>query len=234
MMLPGKNEKTLIKADLHIHTTYSPDSLTSLEKVIARCKERDIKCVAITDHNVISGALKLRERAPFTVIIGEEIRTNSGEMIGYFLSERVPPNLSPEETAQRIKAQGGLVCIPHPFARTQVTLLPHKVMTALVPHIDIIEVCNARNMFSRHNTTARLFASAHKLAGSAGSDAHTAREIGNAYVQITEFNGAEEFRLALARGTPFCHKASPLAQASGIWIRLVKRVKPDYHVEADR
>jgi len=215
----------LIKADLHIHTAYSPDSITSLQQVIARCREAEINCVAVTDHNTILGALKLREMAEFTVIVGEEIMTRSGEIVGYFLNEEIPAHFPAEETIRRIKDQGGLVCIPHPFDRLRRSTLRRKTLETLLPHIDIIEVFNSRVLLSQDNLSARRFASANELLSSAGSDAHIASEIGGAYVEMPEFNDAEEFRLALAQSVLLCRKASPWVHMAGIWIRLVKRVK---------
>jgi len=215
----------LIKADLHIHTAYSPDSITSLQQVIARCKKNEIDCVAVTDHDTILGALKLREIAPFTVIVGEEIKTRSGEIIGYFLNEEIPARLPAEEAVQRIKDQGGLVCVPHPFDRLRRSTIHRRMLEALLPHIDIIEVFNSRVLLSRHNISARLFALTNECLSSAGSDAHTASEIGGAYTVMPEFNNAEEFRLALAQGLPVCRKASLWIHMWGMRARLVKRVR---------
>ncbi|MBE9501468.1 MAG: PHP domain-containing protein [Dehalococcoidia bacterium] len=215
----------MLKADLHVHTSYSPDSKTSLQQVIARCKEIEIGCVAITDHNTILGALKLREIAPFTVIVGEEINTRSGEIIGYFLTEEIPAMLPAEETVRRIKEQGGLVCIPHPFDRLRTSALRRRTLEALLPEIDIIEVFNSRVLLSRHNLSARLFAQDHGLLASAGSDAHIASEIGGTCVVMPEFNDREEFRLALAQGVLVCHKASLWVHLWSIWARLEGRIK---------
>jgi len=215
----------LIKADLHIHTAYSPDSITSLQQVIARCRKNELNCVAVTDHNTILGALKLREMAQFTVIVGEEINTRSGEIIGYFLNEEIPARLSAEETVHRIKDQGGLVCIPHPFDTLRRSTLRRKTLGTLLPYIDIIEVFNSRVLLPRHNLSARFFALAHELIGSAGSDAHIASEIGGGYVEMPDFNDAEEFRLALAQGMFLCRKASLWVHTGGMWARLVKRIR---------
>ena len=215
----------MIKADLHIHTAYSPDSVTSLQQVIAHCRKNEINCVAVTDHNSILGALKLREMAPLTVIVGEEIMTRSGEIIGYFLDEEIPARLPAEEVVRRIKAQGGLVCIPHPFDRLRRSAIRRETLEALLPYIDIIEVFNSRVLLSQDNISARVFAAANELLGSAGSDAHIASEIGGAYVEMPDFNDAEEFRLALAQGVLLCRKASPWVHMWGMWARLVKRVR---------
>jgi len=215
----------LLKADLHIHTSYSPDCATSLQQVIARCKQTEISCVAVTDHNTILGALKLRELAPFTVIVGEEINTRSGEIIGYFLTEEIPAKLPAEETVRRIKEQGGLVCIPHPFDRLRLSALRRQTLMELLPDIDIIEVFNSRVLLNRHNLSAWLFAQDHQLLASVGSDAHTAFEIGDTYVVMPEFNGREEILLALARGGLVRHKASLWVHAWSTWARLRRRSK---------
>ncbi len=215
----------MLKADLHIHTAYSSDCATSLEQVIARCRKMEINCVAVTDHNTILGALKLRELVPFSVIIGEEIDTRSGEIIGYFLNEEIPSRLSAEETVRRIKEQGGLVCIPHPFDRLRLSTLRRQTLVRLLPEIDIIEVFNSRVLLDRHNLSARLFAQQHQLLASIGSDAHTASEIGDTYVVMPEFNDSEEFRLALAQGVLVCHKASLWVHVWSTLARLGKHLK---------
>ncbi|HUV53340.1 MAG TPA: PHP domain-containing protein, partial [Dehalococcoidia bacterium] len=137
----------MLKADLHVHTRYSPDSISSPEKIVQRCIDSGINCLAITDHNSIAGALETKRIAPFKVIVGEEILTNSGEIIGYFLTEEIPPHLSPEDTVKRIKDQGGLVCIPHPCdsLRPQ-SKLQRRALERIMPQVDLIEVYNSRTM----------------------------------------------------------------------------------------
>ena len=203
----------MIKADLHIHTAYSPDSKVSLERLIARCREVGINCVAITDHNTIAGALEMKRLAPFKVIVGEEIQTLTGEVIGYFLSEEIPKGLPAEETARRIKEQGGAVCIPHPFDRLRLSTLRRQSLEALVPYTDIVEVFNSRLILRRQCAKAQRFAQAHGLLSSAGSDAHTTFEVGNAYVEMPEFNDKDQFLLALAQGRVD-------GRMSALWFRL--------------
>jgi predicted metal-dependent phosphoesterase TrpH len=215
----------LLKADLHIHTVYSSDALTSLQDVVARCLKIGINCIAVTDHNTILGALKVRELAPFPVIVGEEINTRSGEIIGYFLNEEVPPRLPAIETVRRIKEQGGLVCIPHPFDRFRRSKLHQQELVALLPHIDIIEVFNSRVLRTNDNLSARLFALTYGLPGSAGSDAHVAAEIGKAYVQMPEFNDKEGFLQSLSQGVMMVEKSSPLIHLWSIWAKLMHLVK---------
>lgn len=215
----------MLKADLHIHTAYSADAVTSIQDVVARCLKVGINCIAVTDHNTILGALKVRELAPFPVIVGEEIATRSGEIIGYFLNEEVPARLSAAETVRRIKEQGGLVCIPHPFDRLRLAALRRQELVALLPHIDIIEVFNSRVMLTNDNLSARLFALTYSLPASAGSDAHTAAEIGNAFVQMPEFNDKEGFLHSLSQGVIMGNRASPMVHLWSIWAKLMHRVK---------
>ena len=104
----------LLKADLHVHTCYSLDCLTSPENIISYCLQTGINCLAIADHGTIEGALLLKKLAPFTIIIAEEIRTPGGEIMGLFLTKEIPSHRSVNETIQQIQDQNGLVCIPHP------------------------------------------------------------------------------------------------------------------------
>ena len=217
----------MIKADLHIHTGYSPDSATPLERVIARCTERGINCVAITDHNTIAGALDMKRVAPFKVIVGEEIDTAQGEVIGYFLTDEIPRGLPADETVRRIKKQGGLVAVPHPFDSFRLSALRRDTLEELVPHIDIIEVFNARLLLRRHADRARAFADAHGLLASAGSDAHTASEVGNAYIEMPDFNDRNDFLSSLAQGTVVGRLSSPFVHLRSNWAKLGRAWKRD-------
>lgn len=215
----------MIKADLHIHTGYSPDCSTPLAKIIERCLKIGINCVAITDHNTIAGALDMKRLAPFKVIVGEEIYTSTGEVIGYFLSEEIPKGLTAEETAIRIKRQGGAVCIPHPFDSFRPSALQQQSLEKLLPYIDIIEVFNSRLLLRRHAARAEHFAQAHGLLSSAGSDAHTAYELGNAYVEMPDFNNKDQFLAALIQGKIVGRRSSLLFRLHSNWAKLGKGLK---------
>lgn len=206
-----------------MHTMYSMDSSMSLEQIIARCLETSINCVAITDHGTIAGAVKMQEIAPFTTIMGEEVLTASGDMIGLFLAEEIPNGLSAEETAIRIKDQGGLVCIPHPFTRLRSSALTKKVVETILPYIDIIEVFNSRSFLLNNPYNLRVFAQTHGLYASAGSDAHTPGEIGNAYVEMPEFNGRDDFLQALSQGKIIGRWSNPLVHITSARTRLKKK-----------
>jgi len=198
------------------------DCLTPLERIVARCLELGINCIAIADHNTIAGALKLREFAPFKVIIAEEVLTPVGEIMGLFLSEAVPRGLSPRETISRIRSQGGLVGIPHPFGRSLPWNVNHLTSTEILSQIDIIETFNSRTPFSNSNTKAWKLAKEHGKAASAGSDAHTSGEIGRAYVEMPEFDGPNDFLNSLAQGKIFGQKSSYLAHFASTWAKIKK------------
>ena len=215
----------MLKVDLHVHTAFSFDSSMSVERVIERCLEVGINCLAVTDHNTITGALKMREIAPFPIIVGEEVLTTEGEIIGFFLTEEIPSGLPPQEVVSRIKAQGGLVCIPHPFDHLRSSALKNHAIEALLPQIDIMEVFNSRTVLSSDSREACRFAQTHGLLASAGSDAHTPGEIGNAYVEIPPFNGQDEFLSALAHGKITGHRAHPWVHIFSIWARLRKKLR---------
>lgn len=210
----------MLKADLHIHTRYSMDCATSLEAIINRCLELGIGCIAIADHGTVSGALKMQSMAPFKVIVAEEVLTPYGEIMGMFLKKTIPSELSVEETIAQIKAQGGLVCIPHPFDAIRGSAMGSKKVAEIIGQIDVIEAFNARNPLLSTSTKAYDFAEKHGIAKSAGSDAHTPLEIGNAYVEMPEFNGREDFLQALACGKISGHRTNPLIHVSSTLARL--------------
>jgi len=214
----------LLKADLHIHTEYSGDCNTPLEKIVGRCLEIGINCIAICDHGTAEGALRMREIAPFPVIVAEEILTPHGEIMGMFLEETIPSRLSVEQTISRIRAQGALVCIPHPFDTFRQSALRGNIIEEIAEQIDIIEVFNSRTLIPRDSAKALAFALKYGIAQSAGSDAHTHYEIGNAYVEMPEFNGKDDFLQALEKGNISGHRTTPLIHFASVWARLKKRL----------
>ncbi len=210
----------MLKADLHIHTEYSMDCSTPVERIIKRCVELGINCVAIADHGTAQGALKMKGLAPFKVIVAEEILTPYGEIMGMFLEETISSGISVEQAIARIREQGGLVCIPHPFDTIRGSALNSRIIEEIAGQIDAIEVFNARNPFIRTTAKTEAFARKHGIAQTAGSDAHTLQEIGNAYIEMSEFNGKDEFLQALAQGKIIGHKTSLLVHFASTWARL--------------
>lgn len=212
----------MLKADFHIHTEYSMDCNTSLDKIIKRCGEVGVNCITVSDHGVIEGALEMQKRAPFKVIVAEEILTTQGEIIGMFLKEVIPSELPVSETIARIREQGGLVCIPHPFDLIRTSALKDKVIEEIAGEIDIIEVFNARNPLPHSSAKARAFAEKHGMAMSAGSDAHTTNEIGNAWVEMPEFSGSDDFLEALRAGEITGRRTNVLNHFYSTWARVKK------------
>lgn len=220
----------MFKADLHVHTCYSKDSTSSLDEIVDHCAKVGIDCLAITDHDRLAGALEMKRIAPFVVIPGEEVFTKQGEIIGLFLEEEVPPGLSPEETVERIKAQGGLVYIPHPFDRFR----PHSrirrdALDRIASHIDLIEVANSRTFMRRDSARALELARSLGVPGIAGSDAHVVREIGRTYMEIPEFKDAGQFIQSLREGRIVSSKTSALVHFYNIRNRLLKRLTAKGH-----
>lgn len=215
----------MIKADLHVHTCYSMDCSTSLEELINRCIELEINCLAIADHGTIAGAKKLKKIAPFDIIIAEEILTPHGEIMGMFLSDEIPSNISVEETVNRIRSQNGLVCIPHPYDTFRASAFKNtKLLEKIMPFIDVIEVYNARNVFPRSRVLAQRLADKFGKPVSAGSDAHSITELGNFYVEMPDFNDRNEFLSALSTAQIIGNKSSPLVHFRSTFNKLRRKV----------
>lgn len=210
----------MFKADFHIHSQYSDDCKTTLEQIIRACRKKQINCIALSDHGAVEGALKLKKIAPFYVIIAEEILTTNGEIMGLFLNELVPSGLSLQESIRLIKDQGGLFCAQHPFDKFRPDALKAEVMEELDGQIDVVEVFNARTPFLRTSQQAKKFASEHNLPACAGSDAHSAFEIGNAYVEMPDFKGKEDFLAALSQGKICGHRTGLGSRIKSIWAKI--------------
>lgn len=216
-----------MKVDLHIHTLYSGDCLTPLDKVLACALKRGLDCMAITDHNEIEGALRLQEKSPIKIIVGEEIRTNRGEITGYFLKERIKPGLSPARTVEEIRKQGGLVCIPHPFDRLRSSRLDLAALLEIEQEIDMVEVFNARNVYAADNEKARSYAVDMGKMFAVGTDAHWPWEIGRSWMDIGDFTDAASFKAAFA-AVPVgfsgeCRKSGLLVHVGTKTLKLLRK-----------
>ncbi len=189
-----------MKADLHAHTHFSRDAVTSVKTFVRRYERAGIDCVAVSDHNNVDGALAVRESAGFQVIVSEEVRATEGEIIGLFLRESVPKGLSPEDTVRAIREQGGLVLVPHPFDRMRRSPLREEALLRILPDVDVIEVFNSRTILRSDDERARRLAEEHGKLMSAATDAHTPWEIGLAYTEMPPFEGPGDFLIALGKG----------------------------------
>jgi predicted metal-dependent phosphoesterase TrpH len=189
-----------ILADLHMHTNWSNDCQTPVSELLEHAEAEGLGAIAITDHNAIGGALEAAELAngrELIVIPGEEIKTDThGEVIGLFLQEEIPRGLSFAETIEAIRAQGGLVYLPHPFDRVHTIPDPATVHRYLAD-IDVLEVYNARLLFETYNEEALRFARKYGLTMGAGSDAHVLQGVGTGAVRMRAFEGPEEFLISL-------------------------------------
>ncbi len=197
-----ENKPKRIKLDMHTHSEFSPDSRTPIAAQARRVKELGLDVVCATDHNTIEGGLRLREAADgFRVIIGAEILSRDGEIIGLFLEKDVPRGLSAEDTIASIKDQGGVVSVPHPFSRNRLNHIRRSALERVWRDIDAMEVFNAREAFMGDNLRAAEFAREHGIAGAVGSDAHRTRELGQAWLEVDDFLDRDGFVAALRTGT---------------------------------
>jgi predicted metal-dependent phosphoesterase TrpH len=173
--------------DLHCHTSASFDSLADPAKVARTAADRGLTHLIVTDHDRIDGALRARDAAPdgLTVIVGEEIRTAAGDLIAAFIEAPIPGGMSIADTIGAIRAQGGLVGVPHPFDRLRGSILAstNGVAPTIGGMVDWIEVHNAR-LVGKGNERAATFAADHDVPGVAASDAHTVMEVGVAYTAL--------------------------------------------------
>ena len=208
-----------------MHTSHSPDSLMEPEKLVSRCMATGLDCIAITDHNTIAGALEVQHLAPFRVIVGEEIKSQDGEIIGLFLQEAIPRGLPSLETVQRIKEQGGLVSVPHPFDHFRRSVIERHALQEIVSYVDIVETFNARNTLQRDNRKALELALEHGILMSAVSDSHTPVEVGRTYVEISDFDGTPAgLREALAQANQVRRQITPLIHFLTAFTKVQKRL----------
>ena len=222
-------------ADFHIHTRFSRDSILSEEKFIRTALERGLTHVAVTNHNNVEGAVAVRDKVAelgltdqLTVILGEEVSTTDGEVVGVFLQRTIPRGLSADETADAIHEQGGLVSIPHPYDPFRQSHIREEPLIGLLDagKVDMIEVFNSRVTFQRHNQEAAELAARYGVPGISASDSHSSFEIAMSFNALPVFETADELRQALplnewhgSRSTVFIHLTTRWA----VWSNLVRK-----------
>jgi hypothetical protein len=192
--------------------------------ILRTCARKGLH-LAVTDHNTISAALEMRRLAPERIIVGEEVMTTQGELLGYFLKEEIPAGLSPAETIARLRAQGAAISVSHPFDRLRKGAWREADLAAIIDAVDAIEVFNARCIFAEDNTRARAFAQAHGKPGTVGSDAHTHLELGQATLSMERAGNAAELIAGFARGQARARLSSPLIHFASTFAKRWKRLR---------
>ena len=195
-----------VRVDLHSHTMWSGDSTTTPDEIEDAVRTSGIDVMCITDHNAIRGAVELAHRLSCRVIVGEELRTHAGEIIGLFLVDRIPVGTPPGDAARAIREQGGVVYVPHPFDPMRRNMSePALYELARAGLLDAVEVLNAKTSLPSLNERAAHFAAEFDLAAGAGSDAHVPNALGAAYVEMPDFDGPADFLVKLREGRPVGH-----------------------------
>jgi predicted metal-dependent phosphoesterase TrpH len=222
---PPLEDRDWIAADLHLHTSWSHDCSIDVGDLLDHAEAQGLGAIAVTDHNVLGGALEAVERARgrrLVVIPGEEVKTaDQGEVIGLFLREEIPRGMSFGDTVAAIRAQGGLVYLPHPFDRMHAIPKPETLHRHL-PEIDVFEVYNARLLFEAYNDEALRFARKYNLTQGAGSDAHVLQGVGTGALRMRAFRDPEEFLISL-RTAQVLRRPKSLAYLQSLkWVAQVK------------
>jgi predicted metal-dependent phosphoesterase TrpH len=201
---PGPSGKRpgWVRVDCHLHTAASGDAVTTVEEIADRARQHGIDVVCITDHNVTSAAVAAAERdIGVRVVIGEEIRTPEGDVIGLFLTERIPYVLPLAEVVWRVRGQGGLVYLPHAFDPGRSSLGGAAERLCAAGLADVVEVFNAKIEDPTRNQQAAELAERYGLPGGAGSDAHDPEGVGAAYLDMPDFEGTAAFVASLRQAT---------------------------------
>ena len=206
----------MIRVEFHCHTIYSKDSLTTPERLVKACYRKGIHRAVVTDHNTIAGARVAQELDPELVIVGEEIMTTHGEILAAYVSEEVPPGLSPKETIMRLNEQGAFISVSHPFDIYRGGHWSEEDLLEILPDVDAIEVFNSRCWLPEFNRQAQRFADEHDIPGTVGSDAHATLELGRAVLLLEQFQGPDELRKVIRSGIPQVRWSPP-------WYHLISR-----------
>ena len=220
-------EGSTIRVDLHNHTWASRDCVTDPERLLAVALERGVHRIAITDHNQLAVALEMAERYPSRVIPGEEVKTAEGiDVIGLYLREEIPEGTPAEEVCRRVKSQGGIVYLPHPYARGKGGSGRHA--ERLAPLVDVVEVFNGRLHPGSLNEPARRLAEEHHLPVGAGSDAHSIGEIAGSFVEVPDHPNHPAALLEALHAATIHGSTAPWAvHLASTWAKVRKRL-PGY------
>jgi len=219
-----KVPKGKIKFLFHLHTKASNDGWLDYQTIIDFCRQQKIKQLAVTDHNEIYGALEIKKLANGNpnVIIGEEIKTLEGEIIGLFLNRKIERGQMIGETIRQIREQGGIVCLPHPGDKIRRSAVSCETAEKIIHNIDIVEVFNGRNLFSSTDKFARGLAEKNNKAMIAGADAHLSTELGRVINIIGDFQSKSELVKSLKLTEYVDKKTNIFIQ---VWCLILKKLK---------
>ena len=169
-----------IKVDLHVHTTYSHDSLITPKDLVYYAKKRGLNAVAVTDHNELEGAYKIAKETDFLIIPGMEVSSAAGHIVALNVRELIPRGLTVPETVERIHKAGGVAIACHPYVYFKGALKENVCST-----FDAVELINSRAFpFKRSVRKAEETAKQLGLVRVAGTDSHYGPMIGYAYTEI--------------------------------------------------
>lgn len=215
------NPPPLFQVDLHAHTRRSHDAWTTPREFVRRAAAVGLDRVAITDHGTLRGALEAREYDPERIIVGEEIHCRERvDLIGLFVTGHIPGGLPARETAERIRAQGGVVYAPHPFAYLE---RPRWKADLVLGLADVAEVFNARAFVPSWNRDADRAARERGLPAAGSSDAHFVWEIGRARTCLPAFADAAGFKAALPQASPCQGRlTTPLVHGLSIALHVLR------------
>jgi predicted metal-dependent phosphoesterase TrpH len=203
--------KMSVKADLHVHTTYSEDSTITPKELVFYAKKRGLNAVAVTDHNSLEGAFKIAKETDFLVIPGMEVSSRDGHIVALNVQELIPRDLGAAETVERIHRAGGVAIACHPFA-----LFKGSIGGSVSSKFDAIEVINARAFpFARSVRQAEKTAADLKLSRVAGTDAHYGPQIGYAYTAMESEPNVEAIAKAIVDG-----RCKPFGQPVPVGLNL--------------
>jgi predicted metal-dependent phosphoesterase TrpH len=208
---------TTWNVELHSHSLYSMDCRTALRRILDMCDSRGVDKIAITDHNETAGAIALQRLAPDRVIVGEEIMTTQGEILAFFVTEKVPAKLSPEETIKRLRDQGAVISVSHPYDRLRKGAWEEDDLLKIIDQVDALETFNSRCIYHEDNLKAQQLAEKYNLPGTVGSDAHVPYEYGRATMRMQPFQTPTEFLQSL-------RAATPVTQFSPVWVHGMSKV----------
>ncbi|MFU8772568.1 MAG: PHP-associated domain-containing protein [Anaerolineales bacterium] len=200
----------MLTIEFHCHTIYSKDSLLSVKTLLDTAQRKRIDRLVITDHNTIAGAVLAKEMAPERVIVGEEIVTQAGELLCAFVKEKIPPGLPYLEAISLLRQQEAYISVAHPFDTMRKAQWSRAQLMEIAPLVDAIEVFNSRCFRAEFNRTAEDFARQNSIAGTVGSDAHTAMELGRARMKLPSFSDTESFKTAITDAQFKTSLSSPL------------------------